>query len=239
MHARGRIGAWRALVLAIGLAVTACAGPVPPGDLASAAQRARGGPLPRFARSSDLAVYAGFEGAWRWELGFETPERLRLTIDTAAESQTLVSDGDQVRTFIGGALVSQEPAHSSGVAALVAFVALSNLDALADAGAADWEPIAAVALGPGIAHGLRARWRATPDAAFELGFDAALRLVRIAGPVSIPGIGDGPLEARFEDFRRVGGHALPFAVHYRFRGAPLLDERVREWRLGASTAPGA
>lgn len=232
----GRVRALRLLALGLApwLAVAGCAGLAPSRDLVAAALAARGGPLPRFARSADLEVYAGFPGAWRWEVGYEVPERLRVTLETSAETQTLVSDGSFVRTYVGSGLVSQEPAHASGVAALVSFVALSDLDVLDERGRATWQPLAAALLPAGAAQGLRARLAATPDADFELGFDAALRLVRLAGPVTIPGIGDGVLEAHFEDFREVEGLWLPFAIHYRFRGAPLLDERVREWRVGAA-----
>lgn len=222
-----------ALALALWLAGAGCAGLAPPKDLASAALAARGGPLPRFSRASQLEVYAGYPGAWEWELEFEVPERLHLTLVTAAESHTLVSDGEWVQSYVGGAQVSREPAHGSGLAALVSFVALSNLDALADPDRAAWQALSAAELPAGAAHGLRARLPATSDASFELGFDAALRLVSLVGPVSIPGIGDGVLEARFEDFRRVERLWLPFAIHYRFRGAPLCDERVQDWRVDA------
>jgi hypothetical protein len=233
VHA-GRIGA---LAFAACLAVAGCAGLGLPADLPSAALAARGGFLTRFARSSDLQVYAGFQGAWQWELGFEVPERLRLTLETSAETQTLVSDGTWLRTYVGSALVSQEPARGSSVASLVAFVALSNLDVLLDPARARAEPLDAHALPTSAVQGLHVRLLDGSGAAFSLGFDPQPRLVWLAGPVSVPGLGEGWLEARFEDFRSVGRYELPFAIHYRFRGAPLLDERVREWRIGASAAP--
>jgi hypothetical protein len=232
-HARS-IGA---LALAAALAAAGCAGVAPPADLASAAVAARGGSLDRFARSSDLEVYAGFQGAWQWQVGFEAPDHLRLAIETAAETQILESDGTWLRTYVGSALVSQEPARGSSVAALVAFVALSNLDVLLDPQRVRVEPLDAHTLPAGIAQGLRARLLDGSGALFALGFDAQSRLVWLAGPASLPGLGEGWLEARFDDVRRVGRYALPFAIHYRFRGAPLLDERVREWKVGEAAFP--
>jgi hypothetical protein len=207
-----------------------------PGDLVAAAIAARGGPLPRFARSSELTVHAGFEGVWRWELAYAVPAHLELQLRTSAETQTLVSDGETLRTYLGGGLVSSEPAHGSGVAALVSFVALSDLDVLQDATQVRTEEIGATDLPDGAVRGLRAE---LPGARFVLGFDRDLRLVWLAGPVSVPGLGDGPLDARFEDFRRVGRWWLPFSIHYRFRGAPLVDEAIESWRTQDVPLPGS
>jgi hypothetical protein len=52
-------------------------GHAPSGDLASAAQAARG-PAALLAQL-DLEVYAGFQGAWQWRLGFGRPSS-RLTL---------------------------------------------------------------------------------------------------------------------------------------------------------------
>jgi len=238
----------RALAWWLCASLLACAAPPrTPGDLAAAAIAARGGPLPSFARSSELTVHAGFPGVWRWELAYAVPSRLELRLRTSAETQTLVSDGVTLRTYLGDGLVSSEPAHGSGVAALVSFVALSNLDVLADASQVRTEDAGATELPSGAVRGLRAWLRdfsscdlrsasprcaldGLPGGPFTLGFDSKLRLVGLAGPVAVPGLGDGPLEARFEDFRRVGHWWLPFAIHYRFRGAPLVDESVDAWR---------
>ena len=200
---------------------------------------ARGGPLPRFARSSELTVHTGFPGVWHWDLAYAVPSRLELQLRTAAETQTLVSDGETLRTYLGGGLVSSEPAHGSGVAALVSFVALSNLDVLADPTQVRTEEAGASELPPGAVRGLSAELRDLPGARFALGFDRDLRLVGLAGPVSVPGLGAGPLEARFEDYRRVGRWWLPFAIHYRFRGAPLVDEAIESWRTQDVPLPGS
>jgi hypothetical protein len=213
--------------------------PRTPEDLAAAAIAARGGPLPRFARSSELTVHAGFEGVWRWELSYALPSRLELQLRTSAETQTLVSDGATLRTYLGGGLVSSEPAHGSAVAALVSFVALSNLDVLADPAQVRTEEASVPELPRGAVRGLHAELRDLPGARFALGFDRDLRLVWLAGPVSVPGLGDGWLDARFEDFRRVGRWWLPFAIHYRFRGAPLVDEAIESWRTQDVPLPGS
>lgn len=228
-----------ALALGAALAAAGCAGVAPPADLASGAVAARGGPLSRFERSSALDVHAGFPGAWQWQIGFEAPERLRLTLETSAETQTLVSDGVWLRTYVGDALVSQEPARGRPEAALVAFVALANLDGLLDPERVRVEPLEPPTLPGGIAQALRAQLLDGSAAVFSLGFDARSRLVWLAGPAAVPGLGEGVLEARFEEFRRVERYTLPFAIHYRFRGAPLLDERVREWKVGDEASGAA
>jgi len=217
----------------------ACVSPRTPDDLAAAAIAARGGLLPRFARSSELTVHAGFPGVWRWEMTYAVPSRLELRLRTSAETQTLVSDGVSLRTYLGGGLVSSELAHGSGVAGLVSFVALSDLDVLADPTQVRIELAGAGELPAGAVRGLRVWLRDLGEEPFTLGFDAKLQLVGLAGPVSVPGLGDGVLEARFEDFRRVGRWWLPFAIHYRFRGAALVDEAIEAWRTQDVAAPGA
>jgi hypothetical protein len=89
---------------------------------------------------------------------------------------------------------------------------------------------------PGTARALRARFAAHPDEWVLLGFDTDLRLVLAEAELSMPGFGPGLLEARLSDYREVGGRWLPFDIRYRFRGAPLLDERVVEWRPGDALA---
>jgi hypothetical protein len=230
LHAASIVGPAGIGALAV-LAILGCAGAAPREHLAAAAVAARGGPLLRFERSSDLDVHAGFPGAWQWEIGFEAPERVRITIETASETQTLASDGTWLRTYLGTALVSQEPARGSSVGGLLTFVELSTLDVLLDRERVRTDPLHGSAPA-GIAHALRVQRLDGSGAELALGFDAELRLVWLAGPASVPGLGEGRLEARFDDFRRVGRYLLPFAVHYRFRDAPLLDERVRAWRIG-------
>ena len=216
-----------------------CAAPRAPEDLVAAAIAARGGPLPRFSRSSELTVHAGFAGVWEWRLDYAVPSRLELQLRTSAETQTLVSDGETLRTYLGGGLVSSEPAHGSGVAGLVSFVALANLDVLADPAQVRTEEGLAPEHPAGAVRALHAELRDLPGAVFALGFDRDLRLISLAGPVSVPGLGDGQLEARFEDFRRVGRWWLPFAIHYRFRGAPLVDEVIESWRTQDVPLPGS
>lgn len=220
-----------------GLVACGCALLAPPGDLVSAALAARGGPLPGFRRESALRVIEGFPGAWRWEIAFHVPEQLRVTLHTDAEDQMLSSDGTVVRTWVGGAQVSEEPAAGSGARSLARFVALSNLDALADAERVAWQELDAAQRPAGASRALRAHFRDAPLASSRLGFDERLRLVFADGPVSIPGLGDGTLEARYGDYRRVGRWWLPFAIDYRFRGAPLLEERVVALAPGEQTIP--
>jgi hypothetical protein len=217
-------------ILAAALCALACARGAPPADLVGAALAARGDPLPAWARDSELKVYEAFQGDWRWELIFAVPERLRMVLHTAAEDQSIASDGARVRSYIGNALVSDEPAEGSDVAALVRFIALSSLDVLADAERVRWHELEPNDRPAGSARALRASFVAHPEAPVRLGFDRQLRLAVADGEVAIPGLGRGALEAHFGNYRRVGGCWLPFEIRYRFRAAPLLDERVVAWR---------
>jgi hypothetical protein len=153
-----------------------------------------------------------------------------MVLETAAEEQRIVSDGARVKSYVGNALVSDEPAEGSGVAALARFIALSSLDVLADAGRVRWHELEPRDRPEGTARALRASFAAHPEEPVRLGFDSELRLAVADGDVAIPGLGRGALEARFGDYRRLGDRWLPFEIRYRFRGAPLLDERVVAWR---------
>lgn len=220
-----------AVALAIASLAAGCARLAPPKDLASAAIAERGGAVPAFVRESDLRAYEGFQGAWSWQLAYARPEHLSVALHTAAEDQRLESDGKTVRTYVGTALVSTEPARTSPVAALARFVALTSLDVLLDPERVTWQELPEPERPAGSARALRAGFRDAPGHALTLGFDADARLTVADGIVAVPGLGDGPIEARYADYRRVGGRWLPFEIRYRFRGAPLLDERVRSWKL--------
>lgn len=178
-------------------------------------------------------MHEGFQGAWRWQIVYRVPEQLRVVLRTSADDQRLESDGEVVRTYVGSALVSQEPARTSGVAALARFVALTNLDVLADGSRVAWSELPDAERTAGVARALRAGFRDAPERSLRLGFDASLRLVSAEGVVTVPGLGEGLLEARYSDYRRTEGRWLPFDIRYRFRGAPLLDERVVTWEPDA------
>jgi hypothetical protein len=220
-----------AVAFAIASLAAGCAWLAPPKDLASAAIAERGGAVPAYVRESDLRAYEGFQGAWSWELAYAQPEHLSVALHTAAEDQRLETDGITVRTYVGRALVSTEPARTSAVAALARFVALTSLDVLLDSERIAWQELPESERPAGAARALRAHFRDAPGHALRLGFDADARLLVADGTVAVPGLGEGPIEARFADYRRVGGRRLPFEIRYRFRGAPLLDERVRSWRI--------
>ena len=177
-------------------------------------------------------AHEGIPGLWHWQLAWGAGGRFRLTLQTAAEAQTLDSDGAVVRTWLGSALVSEQPLAGSGVAALLRFVALSALDPLAEPERVAWQELPSATRESGEARALQAHFLSAPNNRFTLVFDVSQRLVRVAGAVSIPAFGDGVLEARYRDYRRVGSFWLPFAIEYRFRGAPLLDERVESWQPG-------
>lgn len=205
------------------LALAGCAALAPPARLVDAAIRARGGPLARFSRESEADVYYGFPGTWRWHIAFLGPDRLRFTLRTSAEDQHYVSDGETVRTYLGSALLSEEPARDACFATVARWIAITSLDALREM---SWTELPAGALPPGAARGLRAHCAEAPEDPYHLYFDRSLRLVEARGPVSIPGIGSGTLGARFSDFRRAGRYTLPFAATCTLNGEPFFDERV-------------
>lgn len=189
----------------------------------AAAIARRGGPLESFTRRSDLVVHYGFPGRWRWELSFRRPDRFRLVLDTTGAPQTFASDGHTSRTWLGSALVTEEPTRGSCTATLARWLALSSLDALEGADVS-WERV----VDPDAAgRVLRARCAGQRDS-FLLHFDRELRLVRFSGPVTIPTLGAGRLAGRFHDFRRVAGYLLPYAIDYTLDGQPFAEERVRE-----------
>lgn len=198
------------------------------GSLLERAIRARGGPLASLSRESELRVYYGFPGLWRWRYAFTGPDGYRLTLLTRGEAQHYLYDGETVRGFIGSSQVTTEPGDASCVRNHGRWLALIGLDMLADPQRFSIEELPLGSLPAGATRGVRARCLVS-GATFDLGFDAELRLIAAEGPIELPGLGEGRIRARFEDFREVGGYRLPFVAHYEFHDQPFFDEHVVEF----------
>jgi hypothetical protein len=224
----GRVGRGRRAGLALVLALTSCVGC---DSLLERALERRGGPLRAFTRAAELYVSYGFPGLWRWEAAYLAPDRVRLTLVTASSSQHYVFDGGKVRSYVGGALVTESEADIAAFRTVARWLAVTSLVFPADAEQVTGVETDRRELPEGAVRGLAVRFHA--DAArYVLGFDAQDRLVAASGPIEIPGLGVGRLSARFEDFRRVDGAELPFVVRYRLNDERFFEERVSQWRPG-------
>ncbi len=225
---RARREARRLLAVILVASSTACAGLPSDRDLVASAIRARGGALARASRVSELHVYRGLEGVWRWRISYRRPDQLLVSILTDGDDQHYLSDGVWLRTFVGGLPVAREPLGGTDFESWVRWTALSYLDALEDPERILWSEVDPSRVDPPAVRGLLARWRDDPRAEYRLEFDRRARLVRARGPVAIPGMGTGTLTATFSDHRRVGRFLLPFGIRYELDGRALLDERVQE-----------
>jgi hypothetical protein len=215
-----RLSGFTAIVLTTALATSGCVRR----PLVERAIRARGGPLVSLVREVEADVYQGFAGKWRWRTVFLAPDRYAWTIFTTGEPQHHLFDGARARSFIGPREVTLDASPAAPLRSHARFTAVVNLDALLLPGVYV-APIGLPDLPAGIATGL-AVTLAEDGTSYRLGFDEATRLVWVAGPVSLPPLGEGELEARLSDFRRVHGLLLPFRIAYSFRGQRLADEQA-------------
>jgi hypothetical protein len=193
------------------------------GPLAERAIAVRGGSLDSFRREVEARVYYGIPGRWRWEMAFRLPEHYRFTLVTDADPQHYVFDGEVARSFIGGTLLAEDRGRAPALRSHARWMAVTSLDVLGDAQRVTWEETERPPAGA--ARGLRVRFldQAEP---YALGFDRGGRLIFAEGPISIPGVGEGRLHARFADFRSVQGFVVPFATRYSLNDEPFFDERV-------------
>lgn len=208
-----------AALVAVGLA-TGCAR----GPLLGHAIRARGGPLPALARSVEATVLSEYPGTWRSLLVFQRPQRLAWTIETAADPNHYLFDGEAVYAWVGSAHVATDTDPSAPLRSYARFTAVMLLDVLEQPGV-ELEEVMPAALPPGIARGLVVRF-VDDGARFTLGFDDDARLVRVEGPLEVPTVGRGEVVAELSDFVRVGGWTLPRRIRYRLGDRVLLDERA-------------
>lgn len=217
--ARGRHLAAR-LLLALLATLPSCARP-----LAERAIAARGGALTSLTRFADADVHQGFPGTWSWRVDYRTPDLLRWALETYGEEQTFAWDGAQVRYFLGSASLPPDSATEDDFRTVVRWTAVTMLGVLEQDDRVEVEEMSSAELPAGAAAGLRVRYR-DDGATYELYFDRDALLVAARGPVVIPTIGAGELEARFSDFRTVDGFVLPYVGSYTLAGRPLFDERV-------------
>lgn len=173
-------------------------------------------------------MHYGFPGLWQWNLSFRRPDRFRLTLLTTADDQTWESDGQTLRTYLGTALVAEEPAPGTCFDSLARWLAITSLDEILTP-RARWSP-AEGPLPAGAVHGAQVFCGESSER-FELYFDRQLRLVAAAGPVSIPTLGHGRLSARFGDYRRVSGRWLSHRIEYELDGERFFDETVLRFEL--------
>ena len=216
---RTTIAARAVLVATLAAAALGCA----PRPLLERAIRARGGPLGPVVRQVEAEVYAAFPGTWQWRTAFMLPDRYAWTVFTTGEPTHYLFDGQVVRGFVGGREVSVETAPDAPLRSHARFTAVANLDALRLPGVVV-APLDGADLPPGATAGLVAVF---PDGSrYRLGFDAETRLVAVAGPLSLPPLARGELEARFTDFVRVRGFLLPRRTSYRLGAQALAEERA-------------
>jgi hypothetical protein len=211
-----RGGAW----LAAALVAVGCA----PRPLLERAIRARGGPLHGVVRASEAEVHAGFPGTWTFRTAFAPPDRYGWMIDTTGEPDFYLFDGTAVRTFVGGSPVAVDTSPRAALRSHARFTAVANLDALLLPGVRT-APLAAADVPAGATAGVAAVF-ADDGARFRLGFDAADRLVHVEGPLDLPPLGAGVVQARYADFRRVRRFVLPYRTTYALAGQVFADERA-------------
>ncbi|MGH0028578.1 MAG: hypothetical protein ACQGVC_02220, partial [Myxococcota bacterium] len=194
----------------------------------------RGGPLQGFQRTSDLVVHYGFPGRWRWQLAFQRPDRFRLTLETTGDDQSFASDGEMLRSYLGTALVAEEPAGGPCSRSLARWLAVVTLDELAGP-AFRWQALPPLDGPPEATHALEAVCSADRSR-YRLWFDAKSRLVAARGPITLPTLGAGQLAARFSDHRQVDGRRLPFRIVYELDGQRFVEETVESYRLRLDAA---
>lgn len=226
-----------AMIALLLLAASGCARP-----LLERAIAARGGTLESLSRASTAEVTRGFPGEWAWRFDYRVPDRLRWTIETYGEEQSIAYDGTTVRYFLGSARLPETPAALADFASIVRWTSVTTLDALArDPGVALRE-LPRDETPPGAASALEVRYR-SDGARYVLSFDAADRLVAAEGPIAVPTIAAGRMRAAYEDFVTVDGYVLPRVGAYTIDGAPFFRETVRRWlpndpRLGPASFTG-
>ena len=207
----------------MGLALALAGGCAPRPPLVRAIH-ARGGPLRAVVREVEAEVFVGAPGRWNWRTTFLYPDRYAWTIFTAAGADHYLFDGAMTRAFVDNNPVSVDAAPDAPLRSHARFTAVANLDALLLPGV-QVTPLPAPELPEGAAWGLAAVF-AGDGARYRLGFDDRDLLVRVEGPLRLPPLGAGTLNARFEDFHRTNGLFLPYRTVYAFGAVPLANERA-------------
>lgn len=217
--------------------VSGCARP-----LLERAIAARGGELQSVSRSSTADVVRGFPGAWQWRFDYRVPDRLRWTIETYGEEQSIAYDGTTVRYFLGSAALPETPAALGDFASIVRWTSVTTMDALARDPDVTLRELPREDAPAGAAAALEVRYR-SDGARYVLSFDATDRLVAADGPITVPTIATGRMHASYSDFTTVDGYVLPRVGSYTIDGAPFFRETVLRWapndpRLGPASFAG-
>jgi len=189
---------------------------------------ARGGPLTSLSRDAEAEVHAGFPGRWRWRLDYAVPYRLRWTIETYGEEQSVSFDGSTVRYFLGSAPIPAAPEALGDFRSVVRWTAVTTLDALRDDPRVDVRELPRAGLPGGTANALEVTYRAD-GARYVLWFDDADLLVAAEGPIALPTIASGRMHATYAQFATTGGYVLPARGTYTLDDRPFFDETVLSW----------
>ena len=163
---------------------------------------------------------------------FLLPDRYAWTIYTTDQPDYYVFDAGITSSFIGGRLLSRERGPTP-LRSHARFAAVQDLDTLLLPGVT-LTPLAPADRPAGTAVGATAVF-ADDGARYRLGFDDEGQLVVVEGPLELPPFGNGVVEARVTEFRRMGGMTLPARVAYRMGDQPFADERT----LAACPNPAA
>lgn len=210
------------VAVALGLAGLGCSRP-----LLERAIAARGGALQSLSRVSSADVYRGFPGDWSWRFDYGVPDRLRWTIETYGEEQSVSFDGRQVRYFLGSAALPEVPAALGDFGSIVRWTAVTTLDALADDPRARVRELPASQRPAGAAAALEISY--DDGARYVLSFDDRDRLVAAEGPIAVPTVAAGRMHATYTGFAPTGGYELPATCTYTVDGEPFFRETVLRW----------
>lgn len=188
---------------------------------------ARGGNLTTLSRESSADVYAGLPGTWSWRFDYGVPDRLRWTIETYGEEQSIAYDGARVRYFLGSAALPEVPTALGDFASIVRWTSVTTLDALARDPHARLRELAPTERPAGAAGALEV----TDDdgAQYVLAFDDADRLIAAEGPIAVPTVASGLMRVTYSDFIDTGGYVLPRICSYTIDGRPFFREQVLRW----------
>lgn len=215
-------------ILVVGALLAATLGSACTRPLLERAITARGGALTSLSRDAEADVHAGFPGRWRWRLEYAVPDRLRWTIETYGEEQSVSFDGSTVRYFLGSAPIPAAPAALGDFRTVVRWTAVTTLDALRDDPQVEVRELPRAGLPAGTASALEVTYRAD-GARYLLWFDAADLLVAAEGPIALPTIASGRMRATYTQFATTGGYVLPARGTYTLDDRPFFDERVLRW----------
>lgn len=218
------VGVRAVVALALALATSACARP-----LVERAIAARGGPLGTVSRTARVEASLGFPGDWAWRVDYRVPDRLRWTLETYGEEQSVAFDGTTVRYFLGSAALPDGGARLDDFRSLVRWTAVTMLDALSASAQVELRELPAGERPAGAAAALEVRYRAD-GARYVLAFDGDDRLVAADGPIVVPTIAAGRMHATYGEFAEVAGFVLPRLATYTLDGAPFFTERIERWQ---------